>query len=122
VIRYLIRFVLELLWWDWQLVGTFEEKITVHSDYRDREHKVYAHCFESRWGSRRVKIRIIGATELFHNSKVRATKTYQTEIYPWLKYRAHVKLPAYAIVASGKFDFLKRLKGETPVVLNDDEE
>lgn len=118
-----MRFILELLWWDWQLVGSFEAKIktTSAASYRTPERSVYIHCYESRWGSRRAVIRIEGATTLFHGGQVRNLKMYQTEIFPWLQYRTNTNIPAYAIVASGKFDFLKRLKGETPVVLNDDE-
>lgn len=121
MIRYLIRYVLEILWWDWQLVGTFEDMIKLRRSYLNHEHKIYIHCYESRWGSRRVSIKIVDASTLFNGGKVRSTAAYQTEVFPWLNRRANTKIPAYDLVASGKFDFLKRLKGETPIVLNDDE-
>lgn len=124
MIPHFIRFILELLWWDWQHVGSFETKFEYHHDTWE----IYIHCYESRWGARKIKIR--GAhfewnrTNLpgFGVSKrVKARKLYQTEILPWLHGRLHNKIPSYQKVKSGKWDFLKKLKGETPIVLNDDE-
>jgi len=127
MIRYLIKIVLELLWWDLQHVGTFETEIQKEIGYSTKKFSVFIHCFESRWGTRCSRVRIqkvpgfVGYTKHHMKRKVRRAKLYQTEIYPWLHGRAHDKIPSYQKVKGGKWDFLKKLKGETPVVLNDDE-
>ncbi len=124
MIRIIIRLILELLWWDWQHVGLFE--IEFSFDYNNW--KIYIHCYESRWGSRRIKIRgsYITTTKIYLLTSTarrgtKATKLYQTELLPWLHGRAHGKIPSYQKVKGGKWDFLKKLKGEPAVILNDEE-
>lgn len=128
MISYLIRIVLELLWWKYQLVGTFETEVVVVHEYNsDKKFSVFIHCFESRWGTRYTRVKIQKAPTFFGSvkyqlkKKVKRGKLYQTEIYPWLHGRAHDKIPSYQKVKGGKWDFLKKLKGETSIVLNDDE-
>ncbi len=127
MIRYIIKFILELLWAEWQLVGILEgEARRAHED-----HTVYVSCYESRWGSRFATIcatRILrsGSVDSKSNRKearesFKFSKMYMTEIRPWLNGRPHPKIPKFAIVKSGKWDFTKRLKGQTPIVVNDDE-
>jgi hypothetical protein len=109
---------------DWQHVGIFEK--TFRYDYDDW--MLYVHCFESQRGDRRIEI--VGCREERkgaekYNSgledKFKITKLYQTQLYPWLCGRADAGIPGYELVKSQKFDFTKKLKGETPLVLNDDE-
>ena len=127
MIRFLLHILAELLWWDWQLVGTFETTaIKVQRYESDKQYKAYIHCFESRWGTRYTRVKVyrpdypdIGNYPL--TRLVRRSELFQTEIYPWLHGRLHDKIPTFHKVESGRWDFLKKLKGETPVVLNDDE-
>lgn len=126
MIRYLIQIVLEFVWADWQHVGLFETKIREVSRYPD-DYLVIIHCYESRWGTRHAKVFVQRRSHLdilnsLYARRVRRSKFYQTEILPWLRGRLHDKVPAYQQVASNRWDFLKKLKGETPVHLNDDEE
>jgi hypothetical protein len=128
VIRYLFHIILELIWWDYQLVGTFETKIKHRkSSYSTEEFSVFIHCFESRWGTRYSRVRVqkkptfFGYTKHHLKRKIRRAELYQTEIYPWLNGRWNDKIPSFKKVEGGTWDFLKRLKGETSVVLNDDE-
>lgn len=119
------RFFRKIFFTDWQHVGIFE----VESFRYDFENwKLYIHCFESQHGDR--KIEIVGAQDQQKGAKsytsglgdkFRITKLYQTELYPWLCGRVHGRIPGYEIVKSQKFDFTKKLKGETPIILNDDE-
>ena len=90
---------------------------------------VYIHCFESKYGDRRIQI--VGARELASEAekykasdfdgKFEISKLYQTQLYPWLCGRKDAAIPGYELVKSQKFDFTKKLKGETPIILNDDE-
>lgn len=128
MIRYLFHIILELIWWDYQLVGTFEtEVIWLEGKFGEKAHLAYIHCFESRWGTRYTKVKIQRKPKFWKTDiislkrKVRRAKLYQTEIYPWLQGRWSDKIPSFKKVEGGKWDFLKKLKGETSVVLNDDE-
>lgn len=127
MIRYLIHILVELIWWDYQLVGTFETEAIVRYRYEsDKKYTAHIHCFESRWGTRHTRIKIYRPSYLdilnySLSRRVRRQKLYQTEIYPWLHGRWSDKIPSFKKVEGGKWDFLKRLKGETSVVLNDDE-
>lgn len=128
MIRYFIIIIAELIWWDWQLVGTFETDVKYKADaYHTDTFDVFIHCFESRWGTRYTRLVIqrfpsfLGITTYFLKKKIKRAKLYQTEIYPWLKERRHDKIPSYEKVRGGKWDFMKKLKGLTAVVLNDDE-
>jgi len=110
---------------DWQHVGLFEHVMR----YDREEWMTYIHCFESFRGDRRIEI--VGAYNLLSEAKkykiddfdgkFKITKLYQTELYPWLCGRADAGIPGYELVKSQKFDFTKKLRGETPIVLNDDE-
>lgn len=125
MIRHLIRIVLELLWRDYQHVGVFKTD-TKTLDWRKDKIEVWIHCYESRWGTRRIKIMIcrpgyIDILNCFMARRIRRAELYQTELLPWLHGRRHGKIPSYQKVKGGKWDFLKKLKGETSVVLNDDE-
>ena len=125
MIRYLIKIVLELLWWDFQHVGSFKTEV-IPTGWRKDKLDAWIHCYESRWGTRRIKIMVYRPSHpdignFFLTRKIRRAKLYQTELLPWLHGRRHDKIPSYQKVKSGKWDFLKKLKGETPVVLNDDE-
>lgn len=124
MIPYIRLFLLELFWHDWQYVGVFEEKLK--ADYHDWI--VFLHCYESRWGRRKIKIivRYNRVSEVVMGGWnirkfIRMGSFYQTELLPWLEGRDHNKIPSYKKIESGKWDFLKKLKGETPVMLNDDE-
>lgn len=127
MIRYIIRIILELLWIEWQLVGILEGDATYAYD----KYVIYVSCYESRWGTRFITIKSVkfknsGAAHDFHDRRnarkaFKFSKMYMTEIRPWLNGRPHAKIPKFAIVKSGKWDFTKRLKGQTPVVVNDDE-
>ena len=127
MIRFLLHILAELLWWDWQLVGTFETEAIVKYKYEaDKKYKAYIHCFESRWGTRHTRIKIYRPTYLDIGNyplarRVRRQELFQTEIYPWLHGRWNETIPTFHKVEGGTWDFLKKLKGETPVVLNDDE-
>lgn len=128
MIRYLIHIVLELIWWEYQLVGTFETQVTfLEGKFGETTHDVYIHCFESRWGTRYTRVKIRRKSEFWTANivslkrKVRRANLYQTVIYPWLHGRWSDKIPSFKKVKGGKWDFLKKLKGETSVVLNDDE-
>lgn len=124
MIPYIRLFLLELFWHDWQYVGVFEEKL----GFNYIDWIVFLHCYESRWGRRKIKIVVRyytntmtimgGRKEL---KKIKTGKLYQTELLPWLKGRKHNKIPSYEKIETGRWEFLKKLKGETPVVLNDDE-
>ena len=110
---------------DWQHVGIFEHTMR----YKHDPWQLYIHCFESQRGDRRIEI--VGAKEAMNeatlyveddfNGKFEISKLYQTQLYPWLCGRADAGIPGYELVKSQKFDFTKKLKGETPLVLNDDE-
>ena len=110
---------------DWVHVGIFEHMMKYSHD----TWQVYIHCFESQYGDRKIKI--VGAKESTSEAKVysekdfdgkfRISKLYQTELYPWLCGRADAGIPGYELVKSQKFDFTKKLRGETPIILNDDE-
>lgn len=124
MIPFIRLFLYSLFWSEWQYVGLFEQK----ADYSYHTYNVYLHCYESRWGKRKIKIMaiqhktsetIMGSITIKH--RVKTSKFYQTEMVPWLKGRKHDKIPAFEMVKSGKWDFTKKLKGQTPVVLNDDE-
>ena len=132
MIRYFIRIVLELLWVDWQYVGSFEgEKINMVEDmfdtYSSEEyHRIQIHLFESRWGTRHARIVVCrgGPIAIFnwqHYSRIRKSEIWQTKVYPWLRGRRIKNIPTYQKVKGGKWDFKKLLRGETPLVLNDDE-
>ena len=128
MIRFLYRILAELLWWEWQLVGTFTTKVQYRKNsYTSNDFTVFIHCFESRWGTRYTRVRIqraptfFGYTKHHLKRKVRRAELYQTEIYPWINGRWSDKVPSFHKVEGGTWDFLKRLKGETSVVLNDDE-
>lgn len=119
MLRYLIRIIPELLWKDWQYVGSFDaEKIKMsHPDnYSDQYVGVKIHCFESRWGTRhaRIVVQRHGIESLFnwlHYSRIRKSTLWQTEIYPWLHGRHVSKIPSYRKVKGGKWDFKRILKG-----------
>lgn len=120
------RFFRRIFFTDWQHVGLFEINSFRYS-YEDW--KVYVHCFESKHGGRKIKIvgcrpDVRGAEKYGRGfkEKFHTTKLYQTELYPWLKGRAHGKIPGYELVKSQKFDFTKKLKGQAPIILNDDNE
>lgn len=109
---------------NWQHVGLFEYEI----EYEYNTWKLYIHCFESQFGDRKIKI--VGCRPARAGAepygrdlarKFRTTKLYQTELYPWLKGRVHGRIPGYELVKSQKFDFTKKLKGQAPIILNDDE-
>lgn len=124
MIPYIRLFLLEFFWHDWQYVGVFEEKIKF--DYS--EWIVYLHCYESKWGRRKIKIvGVYHVTSKTHiagpkvRKKIKTSRLYQTELLPWLKGRDHDKIPSYKKIETGKWNFLKKLKGETPNILNDDE-
>lgn len=124
--RIVMIWLLERLWSEWQQVGTFETIVKIpENSWTSNEHPVFIHCFESRWGTRRVEINVQWhAMKIFHykyRAKVRRARLFQTEIYPWLNGRQHTKIPGFQVVKSKKWDFKKALLGETPVVLNDDE-
>lgn len=124
MIPHIRLFLYSLFWSEWQYVGLFELKVDFYYD----AWRVYLHCYESRWGRRKVKLvaaknktsETITATWGLRR-RVKNDKFYQTEMIPWLKGRKHDKIPAFEKVKSGKWDFTKKLKGQTPVVLNDDE-
>ena len=110
---------------EWQHVGLFEKDMPfAHDTWR-----VYIHCFESEYGER--KIEIVGCKadvreaavyeEDRFDSKVKISSLYQTELYPWLCGRSNGRIPGFEIVKSKKFDFKKKLKGEAPIILNDNE-
>jgi len=127
MIRFLSRIVAELIWSDWQLVGTFETKAIVEEKYRtNQEYDAYIHCFESRWGTRYTRVKIYRPNYPdFGNyvlaRRVRRSQLFQTKVYPWLNGRLDDDIPSFQKVEGGKWDFLKKLKGESAVVLNDDE-
>ena len=110
---------------EWQHVGLFE----VVTRYKHSGWTTYIHCYESQHGDREIEI--IGAMAMTSEAQVydksdfesliKISELYQKELYPWLKGRAHDKIPHYELVKSQKFDFTKKLKGETPIVLNDDD-
>ncbi len=110
---------------EWQHVGLFEHTMR----FEHEGWQTYIHCFESNHGDR--KIEIVGAKEAVTEAKAysekdfdgkfRISKLYQTELYPWLCGRADAAIPGYELVKSQKFDFTKKLRGETPIILNDDE-
>lgn len=129
MIRFLLHIIAELLWWDSQLVGTFQTTVQYRQNsYTSDDFNAFVHCFETRWGTRYTRVKIqkapgpFGITKHFLKRKVRRAKMYQTEIYPWLNGRWQEKIPTFHKVEGGKWDFLKKLKGETSVVLNDDED
>ena len=111
-------------WTEWQYVGLFVRK----AEYEGSDYRVYLHCYESRWGKRKIKIGAyrhkyasnISGGPIIKN-RIRTGDFYQTQMVPWLEGRNHDEIPGFEIVKSGKWDFTKKLKGETPVVLNDDE-
>ncbi len=115
----------KLFYVDWVHVGVFEHKMR----FSHEPWQLYIHCFESKHGDR--KIQIVGAMEAVSEAKdykgsdfdgkFRISKLYQTELYPWLCGRADAGIPGYELVKSQKFDFTKKLRGETPIILNDDE-
>lgn len=118
------RFFRKIFFTDWQHVGLFEVKMRYEYD----DWRLYIHCFESRHGNRKIKIIGCQSTKSGAESygrglaeKFKTTKLYQTELYPWLKGRVHGRIPGYELVKSQKFDFTKKLKGQTPIILNDDE-
>ncbi len=129
MLRYLIRIVLEIVYADWQYVGSFDGekvKMETHDSYANDYIPVKIHLFESKWGTRhaKIKIRRHGFYVLFnwlHWSRVRKSEIWQNQVYPWLRGRRIKDIPTYAKVKGGKWDFKKLLKGETPFVLNDDE-
>lgn len=110
---------------EWQHVGLFEHEMR----YNHEGWQTYIHCFESNYGNRKIKI--VGAKAAVSKAKEYDTDDfesifhvsvlYQKELYPWLEGRANDKIPGFDFVKSKKFDFTKKLKGETPIVLNDDE-
>jgi hypothetical protein len=110
---------------EWQHVGLFEHTMR----FSHEPWQLYIHCFESKYGDRRIEI--IGAKELASEAKVydekdfdgkfEISKLYQTELYPWICGRANAGIPGYELVKTEKFDFTKKLRGETPIILNDDE-
>ena len=129
MIRHALRLLAELIWLDWQLVGTFQTEVKHGtSRYNTHTYNAFIHCFETRWGTRFTRVRIQKARTFFGydkrelKKKVRRAELYQTKIYPWKNGRWVEDIPTFHKVEGGKWDFLKKLKGETPVVLNDDEE
>jgi len=130
MIRYIIQAVLEVLHFDMVLVGILETE--VRYSYSDR--KVYFYLYETRWGTRHVKIHVTSRIDSAGNCKdsdpfdkmgvrrnARQTELYRINIKSWLRGRPLTKIPTYRQVKGGKWDFKKLLKGETPFVLNDDE-
>ena len=122
MLRYLIRIALELIWIDWQYVGSFDTKsLYLYKELFDtyssnKEFSVKIHCFESRWGTRhaRITIRRTGPVSMFnwmHYGDVRKGEVWQSEIYPWLRGRHVSKIPSYRKVKGGKWDFKRILKG-----------
>ena len=113
-----------MIWTDWQHVGLF----TTNFEFEHDNWNLTIHCYESRWGTRKVEIygsylqwsrTNLATTNI--RTRLKTTKLWQQEIYPWLKGRVHSKIPGYEFVKSQKFDFTKKLKGQAPIVLNDDE-
>lgn len=129
MLRYFIRIILELLWADWQYVGSLEGesvKMETHDSYSTESVPVKIHLFESRWGTRHARIIVqrhgmFSLFNFFHYSRIRKNNVWQTEVYPWLRGRRIKNIPTYRKVKGGRWDFKKLLKGETPFVLNDDE-
>ncbi len=117
MIRYIIRITLELLWMDWQYVGSFDvEKVSYEpiNGFSKQDFDVIVHCYESRWGTRHSKIQILSTSPLniFRTWRVSRFGAYQTEVYPWLRGRVNSKIPTYRKIKGGKWDFKRLLRGD----------
>lgn len=124
MIPHIWKFLISLFWLKWQHVGiiTLAENDAIY--YKSDRYITYIHCFESCWGHRKAKIkghnnstsRSIDMPTPFRSAaffnKVRSTEVYQLEIYPWLCGRNSKLIPSYKKVKSGKWDFIKNLKGQ----------
>ena len=113
--KFVFRGILNLLWWDWAHVGIFIYKVS----YRD---PIYIHCYESRWGSRKIKM--VNQRMPSDNSwkkDVCRQELYQTRIFPWLEGVPDPDVPTYKDVFCKKEEFINKLKGkEHPRIINDD--
>lgn len=129
MLRYIIQIILEIIWIDWQYVGSFDGekvKMDTHDGYSPDYIPVKIHLLESRWGTRhaRIVVRRHGTFAMLnwiHYSRIRKSEIWQNQVYPWLRGRRIKNIPTYQKVKGGKWDFKKLRKGETPIVLNDDE-
>lgn len=127
MIRYILRIVFELVWIDWQYVGSFDVgpiSYTPASGFTNEDFGVIVHCYESRWGTRHGRIRILSGSPLniFRNIEIRRSLIYQTEVYPWLRGRTNSKIPTYKKIKSKKWDFMRMLRGKKIEPLNSEEQ
>lgn len=134
MIPHIWKLLISLIWFKRQHVGTIAliDKDSIY--YNAERYATYIHCFESCWGHRWVKI--IGhyntssrsidlptrLTDSAYFNKVKATEIYQIEIYPWLCGRNTKSIPSYKKVKSGKWDFIKNLKGQAAIVFGKSDE
>jgi hypothetical protein len=130
MIPHIWKALLSLLWFKWQHVGTITLTGNDAIYYKGDNFQTYIHCFESCWGHRKVKIKghhnttsrsIDIPTPSINRTfflKVKSTKVYQLEIYPWLCGRNSKEIPSYKKVKSGKWDFVRNLKDKANIILN----
>lgn len=134
MIPYIWKLLISLIWFKRQHVGTITLIGNDSILYKGDRYATYIHCFESCWGHRWVKIkahynnttRSIDIPMRFTHptffNKVRTTEIYQLEIYPWLCGRNTKSIPSYRKVKSGKWDFIKNLKGQATILFGKSDE
>jgi hypothetical protein len=119
------RLLRRWLFSDWQYIGVMVDELKQPS--YDVKISQYFHLFENQFGDRRYRLhlrkgefRFLGQeyTKLqFPPRRVMLSRdVFQTKVYPWLHGSDAEELPKYNKVR--KAWFVRRLRGQDPVVLN----